>query len=270
MTGRPLAVTDFRAMKAAGTRIAALTAYDALFARILDESGIDLILVGDSLANVFQGRDSTIPVTLGEMIYHGGIVARAVRRALVVIDMPFMSFQVSPEDALRNAGRIMKETEARGGVKVEGGVVMAETIRRIVDAGIPVLGHVGLTPQSVNVFGGYGVQGRENPERVIDDARAVADAGAYAVVLEKIPRELAAAVTHAVPIPTIGIGAGPGCDGQILVTPDLLGLTGFKARFVRRYTEIGALSAEAFSRYIDDVRSGAFPSGEESYSEDKR
>jgi len=264
---KSLTVNDFAVMKRERVRIAALTAYDALFARLLDESGVDLILVGDSLANVFQGRDTTIPVTLEQMIYHGEIVARAVRRAFVVVDMPFMSFQVSDEDALRNVGRVVKETGCRG-VKIEGGAARRATIRRIVDAGIPVLGHVGLTPQSVNILGGYGLQGRENREAVIADARAVEEAGAFAVVLEKIPRELAAEITGALSIPTIGIGAGPGCDGQILVTPDMLGFfTGFKARFVRRYAELGALSAEAIARYIADVREGGFPAEEESYSE---
>jgi 3-methyl-2-oxobutanoate hydroxymethyltransferase len=267
MALKPLTVNDFGVMKREGVRIAALTAYDALFARLLDESGIDLILVGDSLANVFQGRETTIPVTLDQMIYHGEIVARTVRRAFVVVDMPFMSFQVGDEDALRNAGRIMKETGCKG-VKIEGGVTRKQTMRRIIDAGIPVLGHVGLTPQSVNAFGGFGIQGRENRETVIADARAVEESGAFAVVLEKIPRALAAELTAMLSIPTIGIGAGPGCDGQIIVTPDMLGLfTGFKARFVRRYAELGKIGGEAFSRYIADVRSGGFPSDEESYTE---
>lgn len=265
MPERPLAVTDFKRMKSEKTRITALTAYDAVFAELLDESGIDLILVGDSLANVFQGRDTTLPVTLEQMIYHGEIVARAVKRAFVVIDMPFMSFQVSPEDALRNAGRMVKETGCRA-VKVEGGTDIRDTVRRIVNTGIPVLGHVGLTPQSVNVFGGYGVQGKDNRARVIEDACAVQEAGAFAVVLEKIPRELASEITGKLAIPTIGIGAGPECDGQILVSADMLGLfIGFKPRFVRRYADLGNLSREAFQRYVEDVRSGAFPSGEESY-----
>jgi 3-methyl-2-oxobutanoate hydroxymethyltransferase len=253
-------------MKREGARITALTAYDALFARMLDESGIDLILVGDSLANVFQGRETTIPVTLEQMIYHGEIVARSVRRAFVVVDMPFMSYQVSAEEALRNAGKMVKEIGCKG-VKIEGGVARQATIRRIVETGIPVLGHVGMTPQSVLVFGGYGLQGRVNRETVIADARAVEDAGAFAVVLEKIPRELAAEITGMLSIPTIGIGAGPECDGQILVTPDMLGLfTGFKARFVRRYAELGAVAADAVSRYIADVRGGGFPGEEESYT----
>jgi 3-methyl-2-oxobutanoate hydroxymethyltransferase len=267
MSERPLTVTDFKRMKSEKTRITSLTAYDAIFARLLDESGIDLILVGDSLANVFQGRDTTLPVTLEQMIYHGEIVARAVKRAFVVVDMPFMSFQVAPEDALRNAGRMVKETGCRA-VKVEGGTDIRDTITRMVHAGIPVLGHVGLTPQSVNAFGGYGIQGKKNRARVIDDACAVQEAGAFAVVLEKIPKELAAEITGMLAIPTLGIGAGPECDGQILVMPDMLGLfSGFKPKFARRFAELGNLSREAFQKYIEEVRSGSFPSDEESYSE---
>lgn len=267
MPVRPLTVKDFRAMKRDGTRIATLTAYDALFARLLDAAGIDLILVGDSLGNVFQGRETTIPVTLEQMIYHGEIVARSVTRALVAVDMPFMTFQVSTEDALRNAGRIMKEAGCKA-VKLEGGVRMRETIHRLVDSGIPVIGHVGMTPQSVNAFGGFKLQGRANRSAVLEDALAVEEAGAFAVVLEKVPRELAAEITGRLSIPTIGIGAGPGCDGQVLVTPDMLGLfSDFKPRFARRYAEIGDLAADCFRRYIEDVRSGNFPSEEESYSE---
>ncbi|MFA6471615.1 MAG: 3-methyl-2-oxobutanoate hydroxymethyltransferase [Candidatus Latescibacterota bacterium] len=267
MTERPLAVTDFKKMKEQKTRITVLTAYDACFAYLLDESGIDMVLVGDSLANVFQGRNTTLPVTIEQMIYHGEIVARSVKRAFVAIDMPFMSFQVSPEDALRNAGRMVKETGCRA-VKVEGGTDMIETIRHIVKAGIPVIGHVGMTPQSVNVFGGYGLRGKQNRSQVIEDAVAVEEAGAFAVVLEKIPKELAAEITGKLSIPTIGIGAGPECDGQVLVGADMLGLfSGMQPRFVRRYAELGDAVREAFRRYIDDVRSGAFPSDKESYSE---
>ncbi|MHB9030343.1 MAG: 3-methyl-2-oxobutanoate hydroxymethyltransferase [Candidatus Latescibacterota bacterium] len=267
MSEKPMTVNDFRTMKQGGKRIACLTAYDALFARLLDEAGMDLILVGDSLANVFQGRETTIPVTLEQMIYHGEIVARAVRRAFVAVDMPFLSFQVNSEDALRNAGRMVKETGCQG-VKIEGGITMRETIRRIVDAGIPVLGHVGMTPQSVNVFGGFGLQGRENRQAVVKDALAVEESGAFAVVLEKIPRELAAEITGRLSIPTIGIGAGAGCDGQVLVTPDMLGLfSDFRPRFARRYAEIGDIAGNCFRNYIADVRSGDFPSESESYTE---
>ena len=267
MSERPIAVTDFKRMKEQKTRITALTAYEAVFAHLLDESGIDIILVGDSLANVFQGRDTTLPVTIEQMIYHGEIVARSVKRAFVTVDMPFMSFQISLEDALRNAGRLVKETGCKA-VKLEGGTDIIKTVRHIVTAGIPVLGHVGMTPQSVNVFGGYGLRGKENRSQVMEDAFAVEEAGAFAVVLEKIPKELAAEITGKLAIPTIGIGAGPECDGQILVSADMLGLfLGNQPRFVRRYAELGNLTLEAFRRYIDEVRSGAFPSDKESYSE---
>jgi 3-methyl-2-oxobutanoate hydroxymethyltransferase len=267
MSEQPLSVTDFKKMKSQRTRITVLTAYDALFSRLLDESGIDIILVGDSLANVFQGYDTTLPVTIEQMIYHGEIVAREVKRAFVAIDMPFMSFQVSVEDALRNAGKMIKETGCKA-VKLEGGTEMMETIRKIVNIGIPVLGHVGLTPQSVNVFGGYGLQGKKNRSQVMEDAFAVEEAGAFAVVLEKMPKELAVEITGKLSIPTIGIGAGSGCDGQVLVSADMLGLfSGFQPRFVRRYAELGDTTREAFKRYIEDVRSGAFPSDNESYSE---
>ncbi len=236
MSDRSLNVDDFRCMKDEGIKITALTAYDALFASFLDEAGIDLILVGDSLANVFQGRDTTIPVTLEEMIYHGEIVSRSVSRSFVVVDMPFMSYQVSPEDAIRNTGAVMKKTGCKA-IKLEGGVTVKDTIRRIVEIGIPVLAHIGLTPQSVHALGGYKVQGRDDRERVIEDAQAVEEAGAFAVVLEKIPKSLAGEITNELSIPTIGIGAGPHCDGQILVTPDMLGLfRKYKPKFARRYT----------------------------------
>jgi len=265
MADKSLTVNDFNRMKRDSERITALTAYDALFASLLDEAGIDLILVGDSLANVFQGRGTTIPVTLEEMIYHGEIVARSVKRAFVVVDMPFMSFQVSSKEALRNAGNIMKRTGCKA-VKLEGGISVKPTIRRIVEAGIPVLGHIGLTPQSVNVFGGYGVRGRDNRQIVIDDALAAEDGGAFAVVLEKIPRSLAREITDKLTIPTIGIGAGTDCDGQILVTPDMLGLfRKFKPSFVRRYAELADNALIGLKHYVDDVRDGTFPSEKESY-----
>ena len=207
MTGKRITVTDFAKMKAEGKRITVLTAYDALTAMLLDEAGIDMILVGDSLGNVFQGRDTTLPVTLDNMIYHGEIVSRAAKHAFVTVDMPFMSFQVSVEEAVRNAGEIMKKTGCHA-VKLEGGKVSARQIEGIVTAGIPVMGHVGLTPQSIHVFGGYGVRGKHNPEAVIDDALAVQAAGAFAIVLEKMPRSLSKQITEKLDIPTIGIGAG--------------------------------------------------------------
>ena len=265
MEGKAITVTALQRMKKEGARITALTAYDALFASILDEAGVDMILVGDSLGNVFQGRDTTLPVTIENMIYHGEIVARTVKHAIVIVDMPFMSFQADAAEAVRNAGRIMKETGCKG-VKLEGGVTMGTTMRRIVDAGIPVLGHVGLTPQSVHKFGGFGVRGRNNPESLIDDARAVEDSGAFAVVLEKMPRGLGKEITASLTIPTIGIGAGPDCDCQILVTPDVLGLfTRFKPAFVRRYAQLADEALKGVKGYIDDVRSGEFPSEGESY-----
>ncbi len=253
--------------KKEGIRISALTAYDAIVARILDESGIDIILVGDSLSNVFQGNDTTIPVTLDEMIYHAKIVARAVKRALVVVDMPFMSYQVHTEEALRNAGRILKETHASA-VKLEGGKAIAESVRRMTEIGIPVMGHLGLTPQSINKFGGYRPRGEEKSEatKILADAKLLEEAGAFSIVLEKIPAQLASRVTKSIKIPTISIGAGAGCDGQILVYADMLGLTkDFKPRFVRHYANIADEMHKAFVKYIEDVRSGNFPSKEESY-----
>ncbi len=250
-----------------GVKISALTAYDAIVARILDESGIDIILVGDSLSNVFQGNDTTIPVTLDEMIYHSKIVTRAVKRALVVVDMPFMSYQVDAEETLRNAGRILKETGASA-VKVEGGKAIAESVRRMTEIGIPVMGHLGLTPQSINKFGGYKPRGEDKAEAtgILADAKLLEAAGAFSIVLEKIPAQLAAKVTKSIKIPTIGIGAGVHCDGQILVYADMVGLTQeFKPRFVRHYANIAEEMHNAFIRYIDDVKKGKFPSKEESY-----
>ncbi len=265
MKEKPLTVNDFQRMKKKGVPITALTAYDAVFAALLDQAGIDLILVGDSLANVFQGRETTIPVTLEEMIYHAEIVVRSVKCAFVVVDMPFMSFQVTPEEALKNAGYIMKKTGCQA-VKLEGGVTVKDTILKIVQAGIPVFGHIGLTPQSVNVFGGYGLRGKDNAEALIESALAVQEAGAFAVVLEKIPRGLAAEITKKLTIPTIGIGAGPDCDGQILVTADMLGLNPhFNPKFVRRYAELARQALTGLQGYVDDVRSRSFPLLDESY-----
>lgn len=265
MESRRLTVTDFGRMKREGVAIAALTAYDAITAAMLDDAGIDLVLVGDSLGTVFQGHDSTVPVTLDHMIYHGEIVARVVSRAFVAVDMPFMTYQVSVEDALRNAGIIMQKTGCCA-VKLEGGLRIRDAIARMVSSGIPVMGHVGLTPQSVHAFGGYGVRGRDDRQTVLDDARAVEDAGAFAVVLEKVPRNLAREITETLSIPTIGIGAGPHCDGQILVTEDMLGLfTAFKPAFVRRYADLAASAGDGIAAYINDVRERSFPTDEESY-----
>jgi len=254
-------------MKESGQRIACLTAYDHLTAAILDEAGIDLILVGDSAGTVFAGYDTTIPMTMEQMLYHAEVVGRAAQRALVVADLPFMSYQVSAQDALRNAGRFIKEALAEA-VKLEGGETIYQTIKRIVDSGIPVMGHLGLTPQSIHKFGGYQPRGltHAEAEQIYKDAQAIQDAGVFALVLEKVPAELAQSITQSLRIPTIGIGAGPHCDGQILVTHDMLGIfTKFKPRFVRRYAEMKDTMQAAFQQYGEDVRTGSFPSDDESY-----
>jgi 3-methyl-2-oxobutanoate hydroxymethyltransferase len=259
-------------MKRDGERITMVTAYDATFARLFDEAGIDVLLVGDSLGMVVQGQDSTLPVTVDEVIYHCRAVARGTRRAHIVGDMPFMSWQVSAEEALRNAGRFLSEGRAQA-VKLEGGVDAAPTIERIVHAGIPVMAHVGLTPQSVHAMGGFRVQGKTEAaaERVLRDAKAVAEAGAYAVVLEGIPTDLAQQITAALDIPTIGIGAGPHCDGQVLVCYDLLGLTpDLKPKFVKRYAEFFDDGVAAARRYCDEVRAGSFPSEEYGFGNVKK
>jgi 3-methyl-2-oxobutanoate hydroxymethyltransferase len=252
--------------KSRGEPIAMLTAYDFTFARIFDAAGIDVLLVGDSLGNVVQGHDTTLPVTLDETIYHTRLVARAAQRALVVADMPFGSFQISPEEALRNAVRCVKEGGAHA-VKLEGGVAMAATIARIVSAEIPVMGHVGLTPQAVHRMGGHRVQGRseDGAQRVLEDARAVQDAGAFAVVLEGMPAELAREVTRELAIPTIGIGAGVDCDGQVLVMHDMLGLSDWTPSFVKNYAAVGVTVAQAARRYAEEVRERKFPDPEHSY-----
>jgi 3-methyl-2-oxobutanoate hydroxymethyltransferase len=256
-----------RAMKAQGQRITALTAYDHLFAGLLDRAGIDVLLVGDSVATVVQGRDTTVPVTMDQMVYHCELVGRAAERALVVGDMPFLSYQVGPEDALRNAGRLLKEGLAEA-VKLEGGTPFAATVQRLVDAGIPVMGHLGLTPQSIHQFGSYRARGQDQDEqrRLVDDARALEQAGAFALVLEQVPADLGKEVTAALQIPVIGIGAGAHVDGQILVTHDLLGLfTRFRPRFARRYLELADSIDKAVADYCRDVRDGSFPDAGESY-----
>ena len=254
-------------MKKQGKRISCLTAYDALIARLLDDAGIDLILVGDSLGNIVQGHETTIPVTLDDIIYHTKAVVKGVQRALVVADMPFMSYQVSPEEAFRNAGRLMKEAGASA-VKVEGGHRVCEAVRRMTEAGIPVMAHLGLTPQSINQFGSYRARGQnaEEAEEMLRDAKELEVAGAFAVVLEKIPMQLAQKITESLTIPTIGIGAGPHCDGQILVYSDMLGLTiDFSPRFVRRYDSLHERVDDSVHRYIQDIQSGNFPDESESY-----
>ncbi|MEM7437669.1 MAG: 3-methyl-2-oxobutanoate hydroxymethyltransferase [Myxococcota bacterium] len=261
---RPVTVPALRRMKRKGERITMVTAYDATFARLFDEAGIDVLLVGDSLGMVVQGQDSTLPVTVDEVVYHCRAVARGARRAHIVGDMPFLSWQVRQDEALRNAGRFLSEGGAQA-VKLEGGVDAAPTIETIVRAGIPVMGHVGLTPQSVHAMGGFRVQGKTEAaaERVLNDAKAVADAGAYALVLEGVPTDLAKRITEAVPIPTIGIGAGVHCDGQVLVCYDLLGLTpDLRPKFVKRYAEFYEDGVEAARRYRDEVRAGSFPTSD--------
>lgn len=264
---RPVTTRTFRRMKAEGVKIVVLTAYDWTLARYLDNAGVDAILVGDSAGQVFAGHRTTLPVTLDDMIYHARAVRRGAPERFLIVDMPFLTFQVSPEETLKNAGRIMKETDAQA-VKVEGGAGLTETIERLVGCGIPVMGHLGLTPQSVHAFGGYGLRASETAEadRLRSDARALERAGCFSLVLEKIPRALAAEVSADLEIPTIGIGAGSGTDGQVLVTPDLLGLTpDFRPRFVRRYADLDEVVRAALARFAADVRDGTFPGEEESY-----
>jgi len=254
-------------MKASGVRIAMLTAYDYTSARILDSAGIDVILVGDSASNVMAGHETTLPITLDQMVYHAQCVVRGVSRALVVVDLPFGSYQGNSIQALNSAVRVMKESGAHA-VKVEGGRSIVPTVERILEAGIPVMGHLGLTPQSIYRFGSYQVRAREEDEAIelSEDAILLEKAGVFGIVLEKIPAPLAKSVTASLSIPTIGIGAGGGCDGQVLVTHDALGLTtDFNPRFVRRYAQLDVQITEAVARYIQDVRAGDFPAEEESY-----
>jgi 3-methyl-2-oxobutanoate hydroxymethyltransferase len=253
----PVTVPDFLAAKAARTRLTMLTAYDYTMARLLDTAGVDGILVGDSLGMVVQGQDTCLPVTLEEVIYHTRLVARGTQRSLLVADMPFMSFQVSPRQALRSAGRLVKEGGAQA-VKLEGGRRMARAIAAIVGADIPVMGHIGMTPQSVHRFGGFRVQRAE--EALLADALAVEQAGAFALVVECVPAPLAEKITQTIKIPTIGIGAGAGCDGQILVSHDMLGLFGdLQPRFVKRYADLGTAIKQAVTAYCQEVREGTFP-----------
>lgn len=263
-------VVTFQQMKEKGEKISMLTAYDYSTAKLEDEAGVNSILVGDSLGNVILGYEDTISVTMEDMIHHGAAVARGAKNALVIIDMPFMSYQTSVYDAVVNAGRLMKEGRA-GAVKLEGGVEVCPQIKAIVDAGIPVCAHLGLTPQSINAFGGFKVQGKseEAARKILEDARAIEKAGAFAVVLEGIPKKLADLITKELHIPTIGIGAGNGCDGQVLVYQDLLGMfSDFTPKFVKRYAEVGEVMKNAFQQYFQEIQSGAFPSEEHVYSID--
>jgi 3-methyl-2-oxobutanoate hydroxymethyltransferase len=260
-------VPMIKAMKGQGEKITMLTAYDAPFARILDEAGVDMLLVGDSVGSVVAGYPNTLPVTIEEMIYHTKAVVRGVTRALVVIDMPFMSYQISIEDAKRNAGRMIKESGAEA-VKLEGGLNMRDVIKAICAIDIPVMGHIGLTPQSVHQMGGYKVQGKldEQKRKIMEDALAIEEAGAFALVMECIPTELATEITARLRIPTIGIGAGINCDGQVLVIHDVLGLLGgFRPKFVKNYVDLRTIIAQAAKEYLDEVRTGTFPTEEQSF-----
>ncbi len=268
---RRVSITNLKAMKKRGERIAMITAYDFPSARLVEEAGVPIILVGDSLSMVVLGYDTTVPVTMDEMLHHVKAVVRGTRKTHVVADMPFMSYQAGPQDALRNAGRMLKEGGAQS-VKLEGGLRVAETVRLLVTSGIPVMGHVGLTPQSVNQFGGYKVQGKTPAAAVklVNDAVALEDAGAYAIVLEAVPAQLAQTITEKVSVPTIGIGAGLHCDGQVQVFHDLLGLfTDFVPKHAKRYAQIGDAIKEAVSRYVAEVQDSAFPTEKESFFVDE-
>jgi 3-methyl-2-oxobutanoate hydroxymethyltransferase len=266
-SAKKVTVPDLRSRKATGPSIAMVTAYDFTMARLMDEAGVDAILVGDSLGMVIQGMSTTLPVTLDEVCYHGRAVARGAVRAHLVGDMPFMSYQVSPEQAVESAGKLLKEG-AFEAVKLEGGVEVAETVHRIVRAGIPVMGHVGLQPQRVHALGGFKMQGRgvDAAAEIVADAKALEHAGAYAIVLEAIPPDVARMVTAAVGVPTIGIGAGAGCDGQVLVCTDLLGMSrGHAPKFAKRFAELGDAIVGATAQYVAEVRAGAFPAAEHAF-----
>lgn len=271
MTDARKAVTvhELLKQKERGERIVVLTCYDALFARLLDECDVDILLVGDSVNQVLAGAETTLSATLEQMIYHTKIVRRGAQRAMVLCDMPFLTYQVSPEEAIRNCGRVLQETGCHG-VKLEGGRPIAPTVRALVDRGIAVMGHLGLTPQSVHALGGYRVQGRdaETAQRLEDDARALEEAGAFAIVLELLPAPLASKISRALTIPTIGIGAGPACDGQVLVLHDMLGLNDrFSAKFVKRYAALAEDAREAVRLFAAEVREGRYPGPEHSFPE---
>lgn len=264
---KKVTVKTFAEMKAAGEKVTMMTAYDYTTANILDEAGMDSILVGDSASNVMAGNADTLPITIEEMIYHARSVAKACTHALVICDMPFGSYQISKEDGVRNAVRLMKETGVNA-VKLEGGVEILDTVKAILQAGIPVCGHLGLTPQSVHQFGGYGLRAKEDAEaeKLIQDAKALDEVGCFAIVLEKVPASLATKVTQAVKAVTIGIGAGNGSDGQVLVYADAMGMTqGFQPKFLRRFADVRQCMADGAKAYIDAVKTCDFPSKEESY-----
>ncbi len=267
--GKPVTIRDLQAMKVAGRKLVATTAYDVLFARLVDAAGVDMVLVGDSLGMVIAGHDSTKLVTLDQMIWHCAAVRRGLRRAMLIFDMPWMSYQVSSVEAVRNAGRAMAETGATA-VKLEGaGRAAIEAVRACVDAGIPVMGHIGYTPQSDTALSGARVQGREESAaaQLLTDALALEEAGCFAIVLELMPTALAAGITASLQIPTVGIGAGPGCDGQILVLPDLIGLNeGFKPKFLKHYADVAGIVKTAVGEYADDVRAGRYPDDTTSFA----
>lgn len=264
---RKVTTHRFMEMKQKGEKISMLTSYDYTMASIVDKAGVDAILIGDSASNVMAGNQTTLPITVDQMIYHARSVVRAVQRALVICDMPFGSYQVNAAEGVTNAIRIMKESGCDA-LKLEGGVEIIDTVKRILDAGIPVCGHLGLTPQSINKFGTYAVRAKEEAEaeKLLSDARLLAETGCFGVVLEKVPAALAARVTKEVSCPTIGIGAGNGCDGQVLVVSDMLGMTqGFSPKFLRRYADLNSVITDAVGRYVSDVKSGDFPNEQESY-----
>ena len=259
----PITVPEFRAAKAGGAKLAVVTAYDYTSARLCDEAGAECLLVGDSVGMVVQGHPTSLPVTLDEMIYHTKCVMRGVKRALVVADLPFLTYQVSARQAVRSAGRLVKEAGAHA-VKLEGGVRARAAVKACVDAGIPVMGHIGLTPQSVHQFGGFKVQ--RDADALLADAHAVEEAGAFAVVVESVPADLGAKITAAVGIPTVGIGAGAACDGQVLVFHDLLGLyPDFKPKFAKRYADLGTQAKSALEAYCREVKAGTFPAAEHTF-----
>lgn len=265
---RPISIRNLQKFKREGRKIVSVTAYDYTFARLIEQSGaVDIVLIGDSLGNVIQGQDTTVPVTLEDIIYHARAVRRGLKRAHLVGDMPFMTYQISVEQALTNAARLMREGLVQS-VKLEGGREQAEVVRRLTSSGIPVMGHLGLTPQSIHQLGGHRVQGRDDAARarIIEDAQILQEAGAYAIVLECVPAALAQTISEQLHIPTIGIGAGDGCDGQILVLQDLLGLGGdFNPKFVRRFAQLGEATIHALQGYEEAVRQGTFPSVAETY-----
>jgi 3-methyl-2-oxobutanoate hydroxymethyltransferase len=268
---KKVTINTLRKMKQAGERITMLTAYDASFARLLDRAGTDVLLVGDSLGMVFQGHDTTLPVTMDQMVYHCAAVKRGVQRAHLVGDLPFGSYQVSEDEAVKNAVRLVAEGGVEA-IKLEGGAEYAGIVQRIVRAGVPVMGHIGLTPQSVHKLGGYVVQGRteEKADRLLADAKALEAAGCYSLILEMMPTELSAEISRSLSIPVIGIGAGAGCDGQVLVIYDLLGMNPeFSPRFVKKFLDLGVLIRDAVTRYNDEVKHGTFPGAEHGFSAEK-